>query len=72
MNYENLLYGILCGLGSYIFYLVHKSWYKTVTRKQTFDKYTMKGETIVHWTIIIGLGIGAFLNLLSALMDWIE
>ncbi len=57
MNYENLFYGILCGILAFGYYKIHKYWRKGRDENPFFYKLDTNIGTFKDWVIIIALGI---------------
>lgn len=67
MAYENLIYCILFGLASFVYYKIHKDWRNGRDKNLLFYKPDTTFGTVKNWIIIIALGITSFVFLLKLL-----
>ncbi len=68
MVYEDLIYGILFGIASLLYYRIHKWWLKGRDDNPIFFKFGTTVYVIQNWIIIIFLGITSFVFLLKAII----
>ena len=67
MDIEYLGYGILFTVLSYGMYKFHKWYLNDVEGSEVISESSIRFRTFKHWTIIIFLIVGAFLNFFKAI-----
>lgn len=67
MVYENLIYSILFGLASFVYYKIHKGWRNGRDENPLFYKPSTTFGTVKNWMIIIALGITSIVFLLKSI-----
>ena len=64
---ENLIYGILFGLASFLYYKIHKDWRNGRDENSLFYKPSTTFGTFKNWIIIFVLGITSIVFLLKSI-----
>lgn len=67
MIYKNLVYSILFGLASFVYYKIHRWWLKDRNKNPLFFKPMTTFGVVKNWFIIIALGITSIVFLLKSL-----
>ncbi len=67
MIYENLMYSVLFGLGSFAYYKIHKWWLNGRDENPVFFKPSTTFGTIKNWIIIIALAITSIVFLFKSI-----